>query len=46
VKLNPIFVVNETSSLAVLMILHTKYRIDHMVSLFDGRMEVIYKGDV
>lgn len=46
VKLNPIFAVNEMSSPADFMVLHTKYRIDHMICLFDSRVEVIYKGNV
>lgn len=46
VKLNPIFAVNETSSAADNVVLHTKDRIDHMICLFNGGMEVIYKGYV
>lgn len=46
VKLNPIFAVNEMSSLDNFMVLHTKDRIDHMICLFNSRVEVIYKGNV
>lgn len=46
VKLNPIFVVNKMSSPAAFMVSHTKDRIDHMICLFNGGVEVVYKGYV